>query len=140
MACKTCQELLNEALNLAVRSDQFEAQRRRQDALDASIDGKEWEESGRFDAYVEMYNLHNPASPIATRSLTQHLWVQDQYNKDLADWQARARRHLMQGCGCERPTATLPTTRGEGTDRREPTAERPEPPRDHVTEPRPRGS
>ena len=41
--------------------------------------------------------------------------------------------------GCERPTGTLATaTRGEGTDRRDPPAvDRPEPPRDHVTEPEP---
>lgn len=41
--------------------------------------------------------------------------------------------------GCERPTGTLaPGARGEGTDRRDPPAvDRPEPPRDHVTEPEP---
>lgn len=38
--------------------------------------------------------------------------------------------------GCERPTSTLALgPRGEGTARRE--TERPEPPRDHVTEPEP---
>lgn len=39
--------------------------------------------------------------------------------------------------GCERPTGTLAAAvRGEGTDRRDPPAvDRPEPPRDHVTEP-----
>lgn len=50
--------------------------------------------------------------------------------------------------GCERPTATLPATRGEGSEprgggtdgRSEPDTQgsipTPEPPRDHVTEPR----
>jgi hypothetical protein len=27
-----------------------------------------------------------------------HLWLQDQYDKDLAGWQDRARAHLMKGC------------------------------------------
>lgn len=42
-------------------------------------------------------------------------------------------------CICERPTGSLATTmRGEGTDRRDPpSVDRPEPPRDHVTEPEP---
>lgn len=97
-SCETCRDLLNEALNLACRSDQFEEQRRRQAALDASSDAEEWLESGRFDAYVERYNLTHPHQRMATESLTMHLWVQDQYDKDLADWQARARKHLMQGC------------------------------------------
>lgn len=37
--------------------------------------------------------------------------------------------------GCERPTATLPTTRGEGTDRRETPGTDPEPPERDDTEP-----
>ena len=42
-------------------------------------------------------------------------------------------------CICERPTGSLAAAmRGEGTDRRDPPAvDRPEPPRDHVTEPEP---
>jgi hypothetical protein len=96
--CETCRDLLNEALNLAVRSDQFEEQNRRQAALDASGDADEWIESGRFDAHVERHNFHYPHKPMATRSLTMHLWVQDQYDKDLADWQAKARAHLTKGC------------------------------------------
>jgi hypothetical protein len=27
-----------------------------------------------------------------------HAWVLDQYDKDHADWVARARHHLTQGC------------------------------------------
>ena len=99
MTCETCRDLLNEALNLACRSDQFEEQNRRESALAASMDGKAWQQSGRFDAYVARHNEHYPAARIATKSLTMHLWVQDQYDKDLADWQRRARSHLMQGCG-----------------------------------------
>jgi hypothetical protein len=98
--CETCRNLLNEALNLACRSDQFEEQRRRQSMLDASIDGKAWVESKRFDAFIERHNIENPHARIATRSMTMHLWMQDQYDKDLASWQSRARRHLTRGCKC----------------------------------------
>ena len=95
MTCETCRDLLNEALNLACRSDQFEEQRRRQAALDVSIDPEAWQKGGLFDAYVAEHNEMFPHSQIAPKCLTMHLWVQDQYDKDLADWQARAREHLM---------------------------------------------
>ena len=98
MTCETCRDLLNEALNLACRSDQFEEQRRRQAALDASIDPEAWQKGGIFDAYVQRHNETFPHSQIAPKCLTMHLWVQDQYDKDLADWQARAREHLMKEC------------------------------------------
>jgi hypothetical protein len=98
MGCETCRKLLNEALNLAVRSDQFDEQARREAALDASQCPDEWQESGRFDAYVERHNATTPHRRIATKSMTMHLWVQDQYDKDLADWKGRARRHLTEGC------------------------------------------
>lgn len=96
--CQTCKDLLNEALNLACRSEQFEQQNRRRVTLDASIDGDAWIKSGRFDGYVEYHNEHNPHALIATTSLTAHLWVQDQYDKDLTAWTKAARHHLMQGC------------------------------------------
>lgn len=96
--CEICTELLNEALNLATRSDQFEEQRRREAQLSASRDGDAWLDSGRFDQHVERHNLVNPHQRIAPRSMTMHLWLMDQYDRDLASWQARARHHLMQGC------------------------------------------
>lgn len=98
MTCATCRDLLNEALNLAVRSDQFEEQLRRKAQIEASGDGEEWVESGRFDRHVERHNINYPHQKIATRSATLHVWVLDQYDKDFADWQARARNHLTQGC------------------------------------------
>lgn len=98
MTCATCRDLLNEALNLACRSDQFEEQRRRQATLDASIDPDEWQNSGRFDVYVERHNATFPDQRIAPKCATMHLWVQDQYDKDLAEWQRKARQHLTQGC------------------------------------------
>ena len=33
------------------------------------------------------------------RSATPHLWIQDQYDKDLEDWEARARGRLMEVIG-----------------------------------------
>ena len=99
--CGACRDLLNEALNLAVRSDQFEEQNRRRAALAASVCAEEWEQSGQFARYVERYNIENPHKQIEATCLTMHLWVQDQYEKDLADWQARARRQLTQGCESE---------------------------------------
>ena len=34
------------------------------------------------------------ANPTMTRSATPHLWVLDQYDTDLADWERRAREAL----------------------------------------------
>jgi len=96
--CATCRELLNEALNLAVRSEQFEEQRRREAALDAVSDPDAWQADGTFDRYVERHNINRPHAKIAPRSMTMHLWVQDQYDKDLAAWQEKARAHLGQSC------------------------------------------
>lgn len=98
MRCQTCLDLLNDALNLAVRSDQIEQQNRRDAALDASHDPQEWQESGMFDGYVERHNITFPHRKIATNSATMHLWFLDQYDKDLAEWTEKARAHLMTGC------------------------------------------
>lgn len=98
MTCETCRDLLNAALNLACRSDQFAEQDRRDAALSASKCPDEWEASGRFDAYVARHNYSYPYAMIAPKSLTMHLWVQDQYDKDLAEWQSAARAHLLKGC------------------------------------------
>lgn len=92
--CDECRELLNEALNLAVRSERFEEQHRRDAALDASVDPEGWQADGTFDRYVERHNARYPDRLIATKSATLHLWVQDQYEKDLASWRSRASDHL----------------------------------------------
>lgn len=44
----------------------------------------------------------------ATRSATMHLWVQDQYDKDLASWRARAASHLTK-CNLQPNPSTTPT-------------------------------
>ena len=102
--CDVCRELLNEALNLALRSEQFEQQSRRQAMLAASTDPEAWQQDGLFDRYVEDYNIRRPDAKIAPKCLTVHLWVQDQYDEDLTKWTERSRTHLTQGCTPEENT------------------------------------
>ena len=54
-----------------------------------------------------MHNSMFPDQPMSTRSATLPLWVQDQYEKDLAEWERKSRKHLMQGCA-KAGTETLP--------------------------------
>jgi hypothetical protein len=61
--------LLSEGLDLCARA-------RKMDALDRER--------------AEYYALN----PDATRSNTIPLWVEEQYQTDLADWEQRARSHL----------------------------------------------
>lgn len=51
-----------------------------------------------FDKHVEFHNQCNPDQPISTRSATIPIWLQDQYEKDLAEWERKGRHHLMNGC------------------------------------------
>lgn len=99
MTCDTCRTLLSEGLDLCVRARKMDAMDRREATLKVSKCADEWVESGVFDEYVERHNIQNPDQPIATRSGTVALWLQDQYEKDLAEWERKARHHLMQGCG-----------------------------------------
>lgn len=98
MTCDTCRELLSKGLDLCVRARQMDAMDRRASTLAASSDPHAWEESGLFDKYVERHNIDRPHAPISTRSGTVALWLQEQYETDLADWEAKSRHHLMQGC------------------------------------------
>lgn len=77
--CDQCRALLSEGLDLCVRARDMDA---------------------TFDQYVAGNNITRPHAPISTRSATMPLWFLDQYERDLADWEAKARRHLMQGCQC----------------------------------------
>ena len=97
-ACETCRTLLSEGLDLCVRARQMDAMDRREAALQASGNPQGWVESGRFDQYVAEHNTKHPDTPISTNSGTMPLWLQDQYERDLADWERRGRQHLMQGC------------------------------------------
>ena len=96
-ACHDCTALLHEALNLTLRGRRLDGINRRAANLEASVDGDEWQASGRFDRYVERHNATSePWRQIETRSLTPQLWAEDQFERDLFDWEARARKHMME--------------------------------------------
>ncbi len=99
MICLTCRTLLSEGLDLCVRARKMDAQDRTNATLAASSEPERWQESGMFAQHVRRHDIHNPDQPLLTKSATLPLWVQDQYEKDLADWERRGRQHLMQGCG-----------------------------------------
>jgi hypothetical protein len=97
LRCGTCTALLNEALNLTVRGRTLDGIQRRADQLACAEDGGEWLASGRFDRFVESHNCEcDPWRHIETRSLTPQLWAEDQFQRDLHDWETRARKHLME--------------------------------------------
>lgn len=87
--------LLSEGLDLCVRARQMDAMDRRAATLAVSSVPDEWQASGQFDRYVARHNIEVPHAPISTRSGTVALWAQEQYDKDLADWECRARKALM---------------------------------------------
>ena len=96
-SCTTCASLLNEALNLTVRGRNLDGIQRRADTLAASKEPEEWQESGTFDRHVERHNYTcQPWNAIETRSLTPQLWAEDQFQRDLHDWEMRARKHMME--------------------------------------------
>jgi hypothetical protein len=90
-------ELLAEGLDLCRRAREMDAMDRRNATLKLSADPQGWLSSGLFDRYVEEHNSHNMDSPIASRSGTLHLWVLQQYEVDLADWERRAKAALQNG-------------------------------------------
>lgn len=95
--CDTCQTLLHEALDLTLRGRTLDGINRRQAQLDASGDADEWKSSGRFDAYVAMHNAdREPWRQIETRSLTPRLWAEDQFDRDIWEWEQRARKHMKE--------------------------------------------
>lgn len=97
MTCAICADLLNEVLNLTVRGRTLDGIQRRADTLAASSDGDDWQTSGQFDRYVERHNCTcDPWHHIETRSLTPQLWAEDQFQRDLHDWETRARKHMME--------------------------------------------
>ncbi|SOC45709.1 hypothetical protein SAMN05892877_11798 [Rhizobium subbaraonis] len=98
MTCDTCRELLSEGLDLCVRARSMDAMDRRAATLAASSHAESWVESGLFDKYVERHNIDRPDTPISTRSGTVALWLEEQYQTDLAAWERKSRHHLMQGC------------------------------------------
>lgn len=97
MDCTNCTTLLSEGLDLCVRARGLDAIQRRQSHLDFSMFPEKWVASGRFDEFVARNNIENPHAQIEGRSLTPTLWASDQYERDLADWEARSRKHLLEG-------------------------------------------
>lgn len=96
--CDDCKALLSEGLDLCVRARKMDAQERTNTALEVSSDGDAWEASGRFAVHAARNNAWHPDQPMMPKSATIPLWVQDQYEKDLAEWERKSRHHLMQGC------------------------------------------
>lgn len=86
-------ELLSEALDLCVRARKLDAQDRANVAVAASADPDAMREL--LPRCAARHNERFPDQPMESRSGTIPLWVQDQYERDLADWERRARHHLM---------------------------------------------
>lgn len=82
--------VLSEGLNLCVRARKLDAQQRTNDIVD--IAGGEID----LERYAPRHNWLHPDAPVNTRCATVHLWVQDQYDTDLAAWERRARTTLSQ--------------------------------------------
>ena len=95
--CERCTGLLNEAVNLTVRGRTLVGMQRRSDCLNASCEPQEGLDSDRFDDHVARHNCTcQPWNSIETRSLTPQLWAEDQFQRDLYDWEMRARKHIME--------------------------------------------
>jgi hypothetical protein len=82
-----CRAMLSEGLDLCVRARKLDAMVRTIAVQDNTPD---------LERLAERHNALWPDQPIMSRSGTIPLWVQDQYERDLADWERRARHHLMQ--------------------------------------------
>ena len=91
------EKLLSEGLDLCVRARKMDEMDRREATLAVSSDPEEWVSSGMFDKYVEMNNRHRPDQKIASKSITVAVWLQEQYDTDLADWERRSRSFLVHG-------------------------------------------
>lgn len=89
-----CRKLLSEGLDLCVRARRLDMQERANVIAEISPDTDLARYAGRYN--LDAGNAHRP---VASQSGTIALWVQDQYERDLADWEGRARKHLMEGCG-----------------------------------------
>lgn len=96
LTLEQCAKLLSEGLDLCVRARKLDAIDRRAAALSASSDPEEWQRDGLFDRYVERHNIEYPDTPLSTRSMTIPLWMNEQYQTDLAAWEAKARKFLLE--------------------------------------------
>ena len=97
MGCDACIALMHEALNLTVRGRRLDAIANRASCLAASVAADEWQQSGQFDRYVEMHNARcEPWRHIEPRSLTPQIWAEEQFERDLHDWEQRSRKHMQE--------------------------------------------
>ena len=92
--CDGCTVLLSEALDLCVRARSMDAIDRTRAQIEASGAPAEWW-AENLEARAACHNEMSPHAPMSPRSATLPLWVEDQYQRDLAAWEARARTHLM---------------------------------------------
>ncbi|KXV17106.1 hypothetical protein [Gluconobacter oxydans] len=96
--CEKCCELLSQGLDLCVRARKLDEIDRRNNFLAASVCPDEWQKDGLFDKFIERWNAMNSDRQCSTKSGTIALWVQEQYEADLAEWERKGCHHLMQGC------------------------------------------
>ncbi len=82
-----CMKLLSEGLDLCVRARKLDAQQRTNDLVEHSP-------ATDLERFAARAAFTDPDRPYMTRSATIPIWVQDQYEHDLADWERRARQHL----------------------------------------------
>ena len=85
--------LLSEGLDLCVRARKMDAQDRTAAQMAISSAPQEWWDEN-IEARAARHNEIFPDQPMSTKCGTLALWVQDQYEKDLADWERRARAFL----------------------------------------------
>jgi hypothetical protein len=88
------EKLLSEGLNLCVRARNLDSMDRRANTLAASSCEDEWLRDGKFDRHVKRNNIVRPHAPIHPTCVSPQSWVLDQYEKDLHDWEQRARKAL----------------------------------------------
>lgn len=91
--CETCRTLLSQGLDLCVRARKLDGQDRANAMVEIASEGFD------LERYANRHNATTHYNQIATRSLTIPLWIHDQYERDLADWEKKSRQHLMNGCG-----------------------------------------
>ena len=79
---------LSKGLDLCVRARKLDAQDRTNAmaAIAPDMDMERW---------AARTNATRPEAPYETRSATIALWVQEQYERDLYEWETEGRRMLM---------------------------------------------
>ncbi len=78
--------LLSEGLDLCVRARKLDAMVRTASIAEAGVTD--------LDRYAERHNIQWPDQPVLTKSGSPALWVSEQYDTDLDDWERRVRKAL----------------------------------------------